>query len=118
MINGTSSKKCTILRNNASAERPFERAGISSRDPLKDNADYILEKVQFMMNEITNGNGIYTKQYSKSTKRVQWTHLRGYIQKQKENKSRYSIESLIMLNYVLDSLEKYHWLKYLDTSAY
>mgnify|MGYP001275007269 CR=1 FL=1 len=114
MIIRTSRKKCRILKDNRSAERPFEKAGISSQDVLKDNADYIFKKVQFMMHEITNGQGVYAKNYSKSTKRVQYTHLRGYLEKQINNFSHYSTESVKMLNQLLNQLQSDPWKIYLE----
>ena len=109
MINTTSRKKCKVLRNNRSAERPFEKAGISSRDRLKDDPNYIFKIVQFMMNEIANGKGVIVKNYSKETRRVQYTHLRGYLQNETDHVSHYCKESLRMLNRLLDDLEGDTW---------
>ena len=97
------------MKNNRSAERPFEKAGISSRDPLNDNPSDIFKKVQLMMNEIANGEGLIVKNYSEKTQRVQYTHLRGYLQNEKDRVSHYSTESLLMLNRLLDDLQGPTW---------
>ena len=113
MIN-TTSRKCKVLKNNRTAERPFERAGISSRNRLKDDPNYIFKKVTFMMNEIANGNGVNVKNYRKNSRRVQYTHLRGYLQNEKDHVSHYCEESLRMLNRLLGDLEGDTWKSVLN----
>ena len=116
MANGIRKKRCTILENNRSAERPFEKAGISSKYPLKDKPDYIFKKVQIMENEIANGCGVLITNYSLSTKRVQMSHLRGYIEFQLENDLHYCVKSLEMLKNILDELESLTWKRFLNYS--